>query len=271
MSLVDRRTLGPTGPSLSVVTLGTMRLPELVDGQPVWRFLADLADLGIDTHHSSVEYDSDPIYVDALRRAHQAGLQFRHIVKIAEPSWDHDRFDSARLMERVDEERSRLGVDHLDVVQWLVRTPDPTDEKVTIRAVERATRSLVRTIERLKTTGAVGSMVVFPYTAAFGVAAAELVDGVAVYLNPGETESLDLVHAHPTVAIRPFGGGRVPEAERADALAMVLGHATVSTAITSMSSRANATQVARWSLEQTKQVSPAKPGLEKSQVLKTSN
>lgn len=220
---------------------------------PAAEFLLWLAERGIDTHHSSAEYDTDSTYTDALTVAQKRAGRFRHIVKISEPSWDDIAFSPDRFIQLVDQERRRLDCDKIAVVQWLVRTKDPADDHFRREIIKRDRNVMIETFAQLRESNALEAVVGFPYTQ--GVAAEltdtslgpSIVDGLAVYLNTGETEYLPLIRAVPTVAIRPFNGGKIAVADRAESLGFVLAHSTVASAVVSLSSRRHATEILRWS------------------------
>jgi len=213
-----RREFGVGGPSLSILSLGTMRLSEEVEGKPVAHFLCELAERGVDTHHSSHEYDTDPLYCRALAQAKTSGAEFQHIVKLAEPSWDDLAFDGTRFQRSVDDECRRLGTEQLAVVQWMVRTKSPTDDAVRLPLLQRDRELMAEAFDAAKRTGQVGAIALFGYTPEFTkeCLADNLVDGVTSYLNPWETDAEALAQTVPTIAIRPFAGGRAFEKTPAD-------------------------------------------------------
>ncbi len=229
-----------------------MRLPAEPDGRSAAEFLVDLAHLGFDTHHSSVEYDTSERYRAALTAARAAGASFRHVVKIAEPSWDSDRFDPQRFVARVDAECEALGTEHIDTVQWLVRTPEPADVDATAAVLERDRDAIIETFRALAESGRIGQVFGFPYTRpmAEGLVGdrggAPLVDGLTLYLNPEERQWHDLASRVPTVAIRPFAGGAISPDRRRSALLDVLSTAGVRSAMVSISSRRHAAEIRRW-------------------------
>lgn len=245
MSGAKPRPLGP-------IVLGTMRLPDAPDGRPLAEFLVELAEMGIDTHHSSSEYETYDGYRAALVVARAAGGRFRHVAKIAEPSWDHDRFDAHRFRAHIEAECASLGVDHLDVVQWLVRTSDPSDVAATVAVFQSDGVEIAECFDRLVADGLVGRFFGFPYTPDTAqelsalIAGSASIDGMTLYLNPLETQWADVVAQVPTLAIRPFGGGAIATDQREAALRFALSHDNVEAAIVSLSSRDHARQACAW-------------------------
>ena len=234
------------------IVLGTMRLPEAPDGAPLAAFLTDLADLGIDTHHSSSEYDTYDRYRSALALAKADGVRFRHVVKIAEPSWGDTSFDTARFRRRIQAECDSLGVDHVDAVQWLIRTSDPGDVAGTVAVFRNDGDAVAECFASLIDEGLVGRFFGFPYTSETAAELSAMVDGAApfdgftLYLNPVETQWCALADRSTTLAIRPFAGGEIAPDERRQALRYALDHKGVEGVIVSLSSRAHAHEVLAW-------------------------
>ena len=244
---LPNRALGIDGPNLSCLTLGTMRLPEMVDGRPVGEFLGELAERGLHTHHSSGEYETHPRYLQALAGARSEGHEFSHIVKMAEPSWDDLDFSPARFEKVIDGELSALGADRIDVVQWMIRTKNPTDDSVRLPILERDADLMRDTFARLKAKSKIGAVACFGYTKAFTETASALglIDGLTTYYNPAETDELDQMKVLPTIAIRPFAGGSLLEskANLADLLRFALEGPNVASTVVSMSSRKHALEL----------------------------
>ena len=207
--MTKRRSLGRAGPSLSQITYGTMRLANTPDAERPLNLLMRLHDAGIDTHHSSFEYDSYPLYCETLDQLRRTGRSIQHIVKLAEPSFDHTSFDAARLCSAIDARLRELGTDHLAVVQWMCRTPDPLDDHLSDRIAHHQRAEITECFESLEADGKVGAFAVFPYITSFGVTAKrELgVRAVCSYLSLFEQKSQSLLQAwRPFIALRPFAG-----------------------------------------------------------------
>ncbi len=235
---------------LSRVCFGTMRMTDLAkdaDGPGAAEFLTQLHELGIDSHHSSWEYDSDLHYLAALKKAAGWGYQFKHVVKLAEPSWDDLEFSPQRFQSKIRDECQRLGVEHLDVVQWLIRTKDPEDEAVCLALLERDAGLIQDTFNTMIEEGLIGAVVGFPYRPRIGqrLVAAQpgsppLVDGLSIYLNdlepdPADLEATALSTACPILAIRPFAGGQIPGEQRQGSFDRVVANPQVVSVIVSLS------------------------------------
>lgn len=238
--MVLRRRIGPAGPEVSQICYGAMRLQAEVDGRSAADHLCRLHDAGIDTIHSSHEYPTDAVFLDALRTAAGTGRTFAHIVKLAEPSFDDHLFDAARLEAAVDRRLTDLEVERLDCIQWMIRTPTPEDDSATVGALAEGRERIAETIAALRDGGKIGSVALFPYTAAVAEAAIKggTVTNIAVYLNQIENRYTDLVdRCEAVVAIRPLAGGSLTEegpAAVADALRYPLLHPAVATTIVSV-------------------------------------
>ncbi len=204
-----RRTLGADGPTLSQIAYGTMRMRPEVDGRSPVDVLCELHDLGVDTHHSSHEYDSHPLYLDALAEARRGGRRFEHDVKLSSPSFDADPIEVVEIERLVDRELETLGCDRLVSVQWLLRTPDPTDDAARIALLHEQLDEITGLFDYLAAAGKVANVSVFPYSVEFArVALAALGDAtLTTYLSAFELDYAPLLEvADSFLAIRPFAG-----------------------------------------------------------------
>ena len=231
------------GPRLSVLAFGPMRLAEKgLDLRQTVDLLLRLADGGVDTFHSSREYDSHALFcagLAGLRRA-RAGLRPVHVVKLGVPHFDEGRFRAARLTALVDEQLRALGTERLDVVQWLVRH-NPNRDAPRLAVLADAAAEVAEAAAALKRAGKIGALAAFPYSRSFAEAALayDWLDGLVDYLNPYETESaalLDRLDGRGFVALRPFAAGRLRDVEVA--LGYALGRPAVATAVASLNSPA---------------------------------
>lgn len=240
--MVGRRRLGRNGPELSVIAYGAMRLPATVEGRPAADHLCRLHDHGIDTHHSSHEYDAHPVYLDALAAARRTGRRFRHIVKLSEPSFDHHRFDGDRLTVLLDERLRELDVEQVDSLQWLFRTPDPQDDEARLATLADQGDEIRAWIEARTAEGKVADVSIFPYSPAFAAAAVDagLSRTLCTYLNLVEQEYLPLLdRVDAFIAIRPLAGGRLAGGEgpsAIEAIAYTLAQPKVTTSVVSVNS-----------------------------------
>ncbi len=232
---------------LSAITFGSMRMHERAVDDIHWReLLIASIESGISTCHSSSEYESFPLFCRVLERLRTAGRakELQHIVKLAEPHFGEFAFEPKRLEQRVDGYLSALGLERLDVVQWMWRG-DLKREQARIAGFEDYLGAIAAAFDDLAHRGKIGAVIPFPYTRTFGdlALAQSWCAGLALYLNPLELESLDLVTLaaasnRSVVALRPLAAGRVLEAGHAvaDALRWTLTQPSVVTGVVSYSS-----------------------------------
>ena len=239
------RRFGAGGPRLSVLAFGPMRLLERgLDRAATVDLLLRLVDGGVDTFHSSREYDAHPLFCEALAavRRLRPGLEPRHVVKLGVPHFDEAGFDAARLERLVEAELRALGAERLDVVQWLVRQT-PNEDAGRLAVLAAGAEAAAAAAARLKAAGRIGAFACFPYSPAFAGAALAYpwIDGLVDYLNPHETAAVPLLDrlragGRGFVALRPFAAGRIREA--ATALGFALRHPAVACAVASLNTPA---------------------------------
>jgi aryl-alcohol dehydrogenase-like predicted oxidoreductase len=197
---------------------GTMRLGEVERSIEDWvAFFQDVHAMGITSLHSSSEYDTFPLLCEILRELAKAdnSPKFRHVVKLAEPSFDDSGFDAARLEAKVAGYSAAFGVDCVDDVQWMWRH-NLADDGERIETFKRNLPALTDAVESLKSQGKIGRFFCFPYSSAFANEAlrAAAIDGLTVYRNAQETE-YDAAIADcaelgkPVLVIRPLNAGKV--------------------------------------------------------------
>lgn len=213
---VSRRRLGNSDVWLAPLTLGTMRLQDSgLDTDGVGDLLCRLDESGVDTLHSSAEYRSFPLFVEALARLRRQRPSWRpsHIVKLAEPSFDEHDFEPARLRARVTGYLDALDTERLDVIQWMIRS-DLADTARRARLFTESAGAIGDCFDDLRAEGLIGAVVIFPYASDDIAASVTLpfCDGAALYFSLTEREWLNAVNLMATVGkaaviIRPFGTG----------------------------------------------------------------
>lgn len=230
---------------VSRVTLGTMRLGNAGGTREAAALLSRARESGVRSFHCSAEYESFPLFAAAWRRADLAATGATLIAKLASPHFGEDRFSPARVRDKVDAYLRELGVERLDVVQWLLRH-DLKREDARLRILREAAEEVAATVEALRREGKIASFVGFPYTRPIAdeLVKADWCDGLALYVNPLEREMDPVVDAcaragKAVVAIRPYAAGRVfSEAglTAKQALDHVFSKSAVVTAVVSCSS-----------------------------------
>jgi aryl-alcohol dehydrogenase-like predicted oxidoreductase len=198
------------------IILGTMRLLEHNRTVSEWsNFFEDVYDLGIRTLHSSSEYDSFPLLCEilgSLKRSNPS-IRFRHIIKLANPSFDEDGFSLPRLKHAIGNYRNRLQSDRIEDVQWMWRN-NLSDENQRLADFSKSVSTITEAIFTLKSQALINRFFCFPYTTEFGQMAIEVpaVDGLVVYRNYEEILYDTLIDVcaernKAAIIIRPFNGG----------------------------------------------------------------
>jgi aryl-alcohol dehydrogenase-like predicted oxidoreductase len=264
---MERRAAGASGVDLSALAFGSMRMEVYSAPDSHWeRLFLLLLDAGVTTFHSSSEYESYPRFCRVLKKVRRTrpGPPIQHIVKLAAPHFNEQRFDASLFRERVDSELKNLGAESLSVVQWLLRQT-PNSDEARLAVFRDSSDALAAEWESLRVAGKVGALTTFPYTQRFAAEALDLkvCSGLTSYLNPAELEYaswLDRMfeRGQGFIAIRPMFAGKLletPEIEdRAQLLDEIRGgrsraefclrfallHPGVSSAIVSLSSLAHA-------------------------------
>jgi aryl-alcohol dehydrogenase-like predicted oxidoreductase len=235
------RSLGRSGVSLSPLAFGSMRMNERSLDDAAWEsLLRHSRELGVTTFHASGEYESHARFCGVFGRLDRRGTQV--IVKLAEPHFGDAAFDEARFEAKLDAYLRELGVDRIDVVQWMWRG-DLKDEPGRLVGFARQREQIRGAFERARQAGKMGAVAPFPYTAGFCDATIDAgLDGITVYLNPVEREMVpQIARAHAagigTVAIRPLSAGKaLATANPAACIRSVLGEPGVATAVVTYSS-----------------------------------
>lgn len=200
------------------LTLGTMRLLEVERNQDQWvAFFAAVHGLGIRSLHSSAEYESFPLLasVVASQSFADARLQFRHIIKLAEPSFDDSGFDAGRFEERVRAYCHAFATPVVHDVQWMWRQK-LNDDSARISDFRAQFERIADAVEMLKSKGLIERFFCFPYSIEFAQVALGLpmIDGLVVYRNAQEVDYDPLILlsgslGKPCHIIRPFNAGKV--------------------------------------------------------------
>jgi aryl-alcohol dehydrogenase-like predicted oxidoreductase len=247
------------GISLSSIALGTMRFrdkglekEELVD---MMKYLYH--ELGVNTHHSSYEYNSYELYCQALTEFKKdSGVQLHHICKLSSPDFWEENFSKLSLKEKIHNELKSLKTERISVLQWLFRTEPINDEK-RIPALHRSLHEIDEAFTEFIKEGIVGVVGTFPYSIAFGEEVSEYVTtntGWISYHNFAEREYLDNLPSNQwMIGIRPLAAGKVvnsPQGEGGsqsvrEALAFCFSDTRVKSNIMSINSMARAQQLQR--------------------------
>lgn len=238
-------------PAAEQIIFGTMRMHEIERKPEIWaEFFEQLYARGVRVLHSSDEYESFALLCASLEhlRKSSATCRFRHVVKLAEPSFDNDGFNRGRLAERLMRYSDALQSDLIDDVQWMWRQ-DLKNEPKRISDLTGSLSEISETVVALKQQGLMRRFFCFPYTTTCSDALldAEFVDGFTIYRNQREHEFDYLLdscadRSKTCLVIRPFAAGDLLEAGRPEPreqLAVALDHIAIEAAILSTSSLAH--------------------------------
>lgn len=235
-------------PTAEQIIFGTMRMHEIERTPEYWAgFFEQLYDRGVRVLHSSDEYESFGLLCATLDHLHRSSpsSQFRHVVKLAEPSFDSEGFDRNRLEARLAHYRNSLQCDSIEDVQWMWRQ-DLKDEPKRIADLTRSLPEISETVEALKQQGQLRRLFCFPYTVTCAdlLLDVECIDGYTIYRNQREAEYDYLLdscesRSKTCLVIRPFAAGQSLGAgltAPVEQLAAALDHPAIEAAILSTSS-----------------------------------
>lgn len=198
------------------IIFGTMRLLEQGRSVDNWvEFFEGLYSIGIDTLHSSSEYQSFPLLCDILARLSQErpDIRFNHMVKLAEPSFDDRVFNPARFDDKIALYQTALRTSTIDIVQWMWRY-NLSNDLNRLTQFKDAESMIFELISKHKKLSNISCFACFPYSNLFARYAviSPVIDKLVVYRNIQETEydiEIDqcLAVNKNCIIIRPFNGG----------------------------------------------------------------
>lgn len=206
--------VGKKMPSRNRICFGTMRLADKNVSSTDCAELFDSAlDSGIRSFHVSSEYSSFELVSETFSRLeHAKKTSIKVISKLASPHFSDVDFDESLLESRVDKVLVSLGIDQIDVGQWMWRV-NPLDDEVRINRLKDKADEIKSAFARLQAKGKVRSWGCFPYTVDFFKASRTL--GLTSthinYLNFWENNLADTEIQPGAIAIRPFFAGKSKE------------------------------------------------------------
>ncbi|WP_374028259.1 hypothetical protein ACES2J_07705 [Bdellovibrio bacteriovorus] len=199
------------------LVLGTMRLHERTQDVGAWvQFFIEAHRLGVRKLHSSSEYESYPLLKEILcyLKKNHPEIEFEHIVKLAEPSFNDAGYESGRLTEKVNDYLLDLQTSRLAVIQWMWRLSLKEDE-LRIQNFLEASSGLSSEVSELKSGSKIEQVMCFPYSVSFANTAIQqnFIDGLVVYRNVLETEYDESLKAATRLGkesyiIRPLAAGK---------------------------------------------------------------
>jgi len=197
--------------SISEITLGTMRfLEKSLMPNEVTDIIDTCFDNGIDTHHSSSEYESYNLYTEGLAKSKNI-QKIKHIAKLAAPHFGESKFSSERLITGVDNYLKTLKKDRIEVLQWLVRST-PINDIDRLKVINENTNEINEVLGTLKQEGKIETVYSFPYSVVFAEEVLKKiseVDGIISYLNILELDYVDIAHKNKFISIRPLASGKI--------------------------------------------------------------
>lgn len=204
------------------IVFGSMRMHEYDYPIDYWvTLLGQLHDLGITTFHSSSEYESFPMYCEALSLFHKRfpEKKIKHIVKLAEPHFHIHEFSEELMVQKVAEYLEKLQTKSLHCVQWMWRgtISEPAQR---LSNFNKEYPKIEAAVAKLKTQGLIENFHCFPYDIEFAKAAIQksAIDGLVVYRNKMETENDEVLQmavdsGKHNYIIRPLFGGEALKLE----------------------------------------------------------
>ena len=212
------REFGQSGIKLSPVTFGSMRLDSSkVELSETVKLIDYLYAHGVNTFHSSHEYETDAFFcrvMEQFRQQHPSA-EIKHIAKIGVPHFGESEFSSAKLVSLIENRLQALNTERIDLMQWLVRH-QPNEDKYRLPILAACQSELQTTWAKLQQEGKVGALASFPYSVPFAEAVLQfpLCQGLITYLNLLELEMTPLLEqmlerGQGYVAIRPLCGGLI--------------------------------------------------------------
>jgi hypothetical protein len=178
-------------------------------------YLTILYENGVDTLHSSVEYESFQLLTEVLRLISKKSdrIKFKHVVKLADPTFNEEYQSYNRIRKRIEEYTNALNCSQIEMVQWMWRN-DLNNDEVRVSKFTESLQELDTEISKIKNDGLVNRFLCFPYTLNFGIASLEssVIDGFMVYRNPCEMEFQHLLDeaykkSKDVYSIRPLAAG----------------------------------------------------------------
>ena len=241
---------------LSPICFGTMRLDRTGRAAEAAALLREAHEGGVTSFHTSSEYETFPLFREAWTQARRDGLTgARVIAKVASPHFNEPAFSAETFRAKVEAYLQGLGLERLDVVQWLLRFY-LKQEPARLAILNDSAAEIGEVTDALKREGKIGHLVSFPYTASLAREVVEhsWCEGLALYINPLEREMDPEAErcaalGKSVVAIRPYAAGRLfteTSLGAEEALEHVFGTPGVETAVVSVSSREHLQPLLRW-------------------------
>lgn len=225
---MEYRTLRGTDLEMSVITFGTIwfaaapNRPQ-VDSDAGKEAMNLALDMGVNTIHSSYEYQTRHVIAEVLKGRGDA-KELKHIIKV--PSPDREKtdgvFSAAYFRKLIEDALAEMGCERIDLLQWILRNGSEADSELCIPAWNEYKDDLMAVFEKMRDEGKVGYLGNFVYAEPYAdtVADSGCLSALLFYYNMWDTtiqgsfdrlEELDM----GAVVLRPFHGGMLTT-KRAD-------------------------------------------------------
>tara|TARA_B100001093_G_C26740339_1_gene976359 strand:+ start:572 stop:1315 length:744 start_codon:yes stop_codon:yes gene_type:complete len=200
----------------SKLIFGTMRMEDHPYGLNEWcNFFSRLYERGISQLHTSYEYKSYDLVCTILDKWHKdnKNKRFKISVKLPNPHFDEEYFIREKFQEKIDNYLEDLNIKIIENVQWMWRSNTNYSRERNKKYLE-SKNEILDSVSENKKIGKLSSFLCFPYTNNFGELTLKDFDGIAVYFNSLEQESLNLMKKaalmnKKILTIRPFAGGKL--------------------------------------------------------------
>ncbi len=178
-------------------------------------FFSMLYDRGISQLHTSYEYQSYSLVCAILEKWHTSNKnkRFKISVKLPNPHFDEEYFLRVKFQKKIDNYLKDLNINFIENVQWMWRSNTQETIEQNKKYLE-SKNEILESVSENKKNGKLSSFLCFPYTNSFGEFTLKDFDGVVVYFNFLEQDSLNLMKKAASMnkkilTIRPFAGGRL--------------------------------------------------------------
>jgi hypothetical protein len=208
----------------------------------------EMFDKGVFIHHVSNEYESFEFYCEILKIFNERYplKKIKHIVKLAEPNFDINVFNSELLLLKINNYRKALSLsDELYGVQWMWRG-NLSDDLLRCKQFNNSGIQIKDYISYLKRERLISKFYMFPYSVRFAEVALEMeriygdiFDGFVVYRNYMELEYDTILSDSnkSNLVLRPLNAGKtLKENSAKNSFRFAVSHKNVSGGIVSISS-----------------------------------
>jgi len=198
--------------SLSPIIIGTMGFHDKgLSTFQVLDLVQNAIELGVDTFHVSHEYTSYKLMCSVLNNlTNSTKYRFKSIAKISAPHFDEINFSKRVFEKKIDSYLKETSLEKINLVQWMWRQ-NPLDDESRIQKTQNQANEVIESFRSLQKSGKVEDFACFPYSSAYMESVRQL--GISScqinYLNFWESALVDGGVGINSIAIRPFGAGKI--------------------------------------------------------------